>query len=127
MEVGLLFIDEEGIGHPDVLDELGSNWQGLDARTLSERKPRVRPELTEVEIQCEVLRVKEEQMGGRGVSRVWQPPLRSGAKSAAVAKQKTLSVLELNYHTLSWLSCKELSWPRHQKRGIMVGNRTNNR
>jgi hypothetical protein len=25
MEVGLLFIDEEGIWHPDVLDELGSN------------------------------------------------------------------------------------------------------
>jgi hypothetical protein len=90
MEVGLLFIDEEGIWHPDVLDELGSNWQGLDARTLSERKPRVRPELTEVEIQCEVLWVKKEQIRGRGVSRVWQPPLRSGGQVSSCRQAENI-------------------------------------
>jgi hypothetical protein len=58
MEVGLFFIDEECVRYPDVFDELGSNRQGLDARTLSERKPWVRPELTEVEVQREVLWAK---------------------------------------------------------------------
>jgi len=71
MEVGLLLIDEEGVRHPDVLDEFRSHWQGLDARPLSECKPWICPKLTEVEVQREVLWVKEEQIRGRGVSLVW--------------------------------------------------------
>jgi len=71
MEVGLLLIDEEGVRHPDVLDEFRSHWKDLDARPLSECKPWVCPKLTEVEVQREVLWVKEEQIRGRGVSLVW--------------------------------------------------------
>lgn len=78
VEVGLLFVHEEGVRHPNVFDELGSHWESLNTRPLPERQPRVRPELTEVEIQREVLRVKEEQIRGRGVSRVWQSPIRGG-------------------------------------------------
>lgn len=55
VKVRLLLVDEEGVGHPDVLDELRSDAQRLDARSFLEREPRVRPELPEVKIQREVL------------------------------------------------------------------------
>lgn len=55
VKVRLLLVDEEGVGHPDVLDELRADAQRLDARPRLEREPRVRPELPEVEIQREVL------------------------------------------------------------------------
>lgn len=55
VKVRLLLVDEEGVGHPDVLDELRADAQRLDAHPRLEREPRVRPELPEVEIQREVL------------------------------------------------------------------------
>ena len=103
VEIGLLLVDEERVRHPDVLNELGSHGQGLDARTLSKSKSRIRPELTEVEIQGEVLRVKEEQIRGRGVSRVWQPPLRRRAKSADVATRKHCLIYIVIFRT--YLEC----------------------
>lgn len=50
VEVRLFLIDEERVGYPDVLDELRSHGQGLDARPLGERQPGIGPELSEVEI-----------------------------------------------------------------------------
>lgn len=55
VEVRLFLVDEERVRHPDVLDELRADAQRFDPRAFPERQPRVRPELTEVEIQCEVL------------------------------------------------------------------------
>lgn len=55
VKVRLLLVDEERIGHPDVLDELRPDAQRLDARPFLEREPRIRPELPEVKIQREVL------------------------------------------------------------------------
>lgn len=55
VKVRLLLVDEEGVGHPDILDELGADAERLDARALFERESRVRPELPEVKIQREVL------------------------------------------------------------------------
>ena len=88
MEVGLLLIDEEGVRHPDVLDEFRSHGQGFDARPLSECKPWICPKLTEVEVQREVLWVKEEQIRGRGVSRVWKPPLWRGRPCQQLSSRK---------------------------------------
>lgn len=55
VEVGLFLVHEERVGHPDVLDEVRPDGQGFDSRPLSEGEPRISPELTEVEVQCEVL------------------------------------------------------------------------
>ena len=55
MKVRLLLVDEERVGYPDVLDELGADAQRLDPRTFLEREPWIRPELPEVKIQREVL------------------------------------------------------------------------
>lgn len=50
MEVRLLFIDEERVGHPYVLDELRSDGQSFDPVSFLERQPGIGPELSEVEI-----------------------------------------------------------------------------
>ena len=55
MKVRLLLVDEERVGYPDVLDELGADAQRLDPRSFLEREPWIRPELPEVKIQREVL------------------------------------------------------------------------
>lgn len=55
VKVRLLLVDEEGVGYPNILDEFGANTERLDARSLLEREPRIRPELPEVKIQREVL------------------------------------------------------------------------
>lgn len=55
VKVRLLLVDEERVGHPDVLDELRADAQRLDVLPLLEREPRVRPELPEVKVQREVL------------------------------------------------------------------------
>lgn len=55
VKVRLLLVDEEGVGYPDILDEFGADAERLDARSLLERESRVRPELSEVKIQREVL------------------------------------------------------------------------
>jgi hypothetical protein len=58
--------------------------------------------LTEVEVQREVLWVKEKQIRGRGVSPAWQPPLRRGGGQVSTCRrQKTLSVVKLIYGVLS--------------------------
>lgn len=55
VKVRLLLVDEEGVGHPNILDEFGADAERLDACSLLERESRVRPELSEVKIQREVL------------------------------------------------------------------------
>lgn len=55
VEVGLLLVHEERVRHPDVLDELRAHGQGFHARSLLVGETRVRPELTEVKVQGEVL------------------------------------------------------------------------
>lgn len=55
VKVRLLLVDEEGVGYPNVLDEFGADTERLDARSLLERESRIRPELSEVKIQREVL------------------------------------------------------------------------
>lgn len=55
VKVRLLLVDEEGVGHPNVLDEFGADAERLDARSRLERESRVRPELSEVKIQRKVL------------------------------------------------------------------------
>lgn len=55
VKVRLLLVDEEGVGHPNVLDEFRADAERLDARSLLERESRIRPELSEVKIQREVL------------------------------------------------------------------------
>lgn len=58
VEVRLFLIDEERVGHPNVLDELRSHGQCLDARPFGERQPGIGPELSEVEIEREVLHMR---------------------------------------------------------------------
>lgn len=55
VKVRLLLVDEEGVGNPNVLDEFGTDAERLDARALLERESWVRPELSEVKIQREIL------------------------------------------------------------------------
>lgn len=55
VKVRLLLVDEEGVGYPNILDEFRADAERLDARPLLEPKSRVRPELSEVKIQREVL------------------------------------------------------------------------
>lgn len=56
VEVRLFLVHEERIRHPDVADEFGANRQGLDACSFLICKARIRPKLSEVKIQGEVLR-----------------------------------------------------------------------
>lgn len=55
VKVRLLLVDEEGIGYPNVLDEFRADAERLDTRSRLERESRIRPELSEVKIQREVL------------------------------------------------------------------------
>ena len=55
VEVRLFLVDEERVGHPNILDELRPDGQRFNAGPLPKRQPRIRPELTEVKIQREVL------------------------------------------------------------------------
>lgn len=55
VEVRLFLIDEERVRDPDVLDKFGAHGERLDAEPLAEREPRIRPELSKVKIQREVL------------------------------------------------------------------------
>lgn len=56
VKVRLLLVDEEGVRHPDVLDEFRADAKYLDSFSLFESEPRIRPELPEVKVQREVLR-----------------------------------------------------------------------
>lgn len=55
VKVWLFFIDEEGIGYPNVLDKFGTNGERFNTLSFSECQPRVSPELPKVEIQSEIL------------------------------------------------------------------------
>jgi len=55
VKVRLLLVDEESVGHPNVLDEFRADAERLDARSLLKRESRIRPELSKVKIQREVL------------------------------------------------------------------------
>lgn len=55
VEVRLFLVDEEGVGYPNILDEFRADAQRLDACTRLECESRIRPELSKVKIQCEVL------------------------------------------------------------------------
>lgn len=55
VKVWLLLVDKEGVGYPNVLDEFRADAERLDARSLLERESWIRPELSEVKIQREVL------------------------------------------------------------------------
>lgn len=55
VKVRLLLVDEEGVGYPNILDEFRADAERLDARPLLEPESRVRPELSEVKVQREVL------------------------------------------------------------------------
>lgn len=55
VKVRLLLINEECVGHPDVLDKLRANAERLDALLRLVGKSRIRPELSKVKIQREVL------------------------------------------------------------------------
>lgn len=55
MKVRLLLVDEEGVRHPDILDEFRADAKSLDSLPLFESEPRIRPELPEVKVQREVL------------------------------------------------------------------------
>lgn len=61
VKIGLFLVNEEGVGDPDVLDEFGSDGEGLDAGSFPEGEAGVGPELAEIEVQREVL-------GNRSVS-----------------------------------------------------------
>lgn len=55
VKVRLLLVDEEGVGYPNVLDEFWADAERLDTRSWLERESWIRPELSEVKIQREVL------------------------------------------------------------------------
>lgn len=55
VEIRLFLVDEERIGYPNVFDELRSHGQRFHSRPFLKRQPWIGPELSEVEIQCEVL------------------------------------------------------------------------
>lgn len=55
VKVRLLLVDEEGVGHPNVLDEFRADAERLDACSLFKGESWIRPELSEVKIQREVL------------------------------------------------------------------------
>ncbi len=66
MEVGGLLVDEEGVRHPDLVDVLRAHHQLVQRGRLLEGEARVRPKLTEVHVQGEVLVVVTLNGGGRG-------------------------------------------------------------
>lgn len=55
MEVGLFLVYKKCIRYPDVLNELWTDGEGLDTLSLFVRQPWVRPELSKIEVQGEVL------------------------------------------------------------------------
>lgn len=63
VEVRLFLVDEERVRHPYVLYELRPHGERLHPRPLAEGQPRVRPELSEVEVQREVLTEEQELEG----------------------------------------------------------------
>lgn len=50
VKIRLFFVDEECVGHPNVLDELRADGQCFHARPFCERQSRIGPKLSEVEI-----------------------------------------------------------------------------
>lgn len=55
VKIRLLLVDEKGVGYPNVLDEFRTDAERLDARSRFESESWIRPELSEVKIQREVL------------------------------------------------------------------------
>lgn len=55
VKIRLLLVDEKGVGYPNVLDEFRTDAERFDARSRLEPKSWIRPELSEVKIQREVL------------------------------------------------------------------------
>lgn len=55
MEVRLFFIDEKRVRNPNVLDEFRSHGERFHSGPFPEGQPGIRPELTKVEVQGEVL------------------------------------------------------------------------
>lgn len=55
VKIRLLFINEKRVRDPYVLNELRADGERFDAGTFLVSEPRVRPELSEVEVQCKVL------------------------------------------------------------------------
>lgn len=58
MEVRLFFIYEKRVRNPNILDELRTNWKSLHTRSFTECQSRIRPELSKVEVQGEILTYK---------------------------------------------------------------------
>lgn len=58
VKVRLLFVDEKRVRHPDIFDELRADAQRFDSLTFFVSQSRIRPKLTEVKIQREVLLVE---------------------------------------------------------------------
>lgn len=56
VEVRLFFVYEECVGHPNVFDEFGADRERFDARPFSEGQSGIGPELSEVEVQGEILK-----------------------------------------------------------------------
>lgn len=55
VKIRLLLVDEKGVGYPNVLDEFRTDAERFDARSRLESQSWIRPELSEVKIQREVL------------------------------------------------------------------------
>jgi len=55
VKIRLFLVDEERVGHPNVLDELRTHGQRFHSRPFLERQPGIGPELSEVKVQREVL------------------------------------------------------------------------
>lgn len=55
VKIRLLLVDEKGVGYPNVLDEFRTDAERFDARSRLEPESWIRPELSEVKIQREVL------------------------------------------------------------------------
>lgn len=55
VKIRLLLVDEKGVGYPNVLDEFRTDAERFDARSRREPESWIRPELSEVKIQREVL------------------------------------------------------------------------
>lgn len=62
MEVRLFFVYKKRVRNPNILYELRTNWKSLHTRSFSECQSRVRPELSKVEIQCEILTQKPDEL-----------------------------------------------------------------
>ena len=58
MKIRRLFVDEKCIRYPDIFNKFRTNGQRFDSGLFLKRQPRIRPKLSEIEIQREVLRTK---------------------------------------------------------------------